>query len=59
MSPSDAISRARAWFAQRYAKRCKCEGLDVRVDGKRLECGKCGARIDARVLDERAVSRER
>jgi hypothetical protein len=48
MSPSALLARSLAWFAETFAKRCDCPPLDVRVEGERLECGRCGKAIGVR-----------
>jgi predicted RNA-binding Zn-ribbon protein involved in translation (DUF1610 family) len=47
MSPSQILARTLAWFAVTFTTPCG-HVLDVRIEGTRLECGKCGNRIEAK-----------
>jgi hypothetical protein len=44
-SPSSFQAASRAWFARTFVRSCSCEGLDVRFERGKFECGKCGAPI--------------
>jgi hypothetical protein len=48
MSPSVLVARSIAWWLATFAKRCDCPPLDVRPEGKRVECGRCGKAIEVR-----------
>jgi hypothetical protein len=48
MSPSALLARTLVWFAATFARRCNCPPLDVRLEGKRVECGRCGKAIEVR-----------
>jgi hypothetical protein len=48
MSPSTLIRETLAWFHVTFTKACACPPLDVRLEGERIECGRCGAAIEAR-----------
>ena len=50
MSPRTLLARSLEWWRATFAKRCDCPPLDVRLDGKRLECGCCGKAIGVRVV---------
>jgi hypothetical protein len=49
-SPSSFQKAARLWFARAFARTCSCEGLDVRIERGRVECGKCGSLITSIVM---------
>ena len=50
VSPTALMRATLAWFAARFTKACSCPPLDVKkkLEGERVECGRCGAGIGAR-----------